>query len=120
MNFFRTLTVKRHRPLPGMNAALRRGFNCCARNPHVMAIRTGQSVTIAGHLIELRQDERTKVAVVVVTALTDRQLTETERSAVAVAADLLHKRSQRMLGCEWSVVPWVTRRPVPGPSAGER
>ena len=107
--------MKRYRPLLRLSTALRRGFNCYARNPQAMAIRTGLSVTIAGCLIEVLKDSDSMTATVVVSG--DPNKNDAVRSAVKVAADLLVGRAKRTLGEQWRVVPWVQKRPVPGPTA---
>lgn len=78
------------------------------RDPRIMAIRTGLSKTVAGHLIELDRDQETKIARVTVRPLKeDLQPTETELAAIKVAADLLAQQAKRFLGLAWKVKQWV-------------
>ena len=74
-----------------------------------MAIRTGLSKSVAGHLIELDRDTESKVATV--TVRPDPKMrysdpTEIEIAAIKVAADLLAQQAKRFLGLEWTVVQW--------------
>lgn len=82
--------------------------NFTPRDPRIMAIRTGLSKTMAGHLIELDRDQETKIARVIVRPLKeDLQPTETELAAIKVAADLLAQQAKRFLGLAWKVKQWV-------------
>ena len=79
------------------------------RDPRIMAIRTGLSKTVAGHLIELDRDQEAKIARVIVRPLKDDlpQPTEVELAAIKVAADLLAQQAKRFLGLTWTVKQWV-------------
>ena len=76
-------------------------------DPRVMAIRTGLSKTVAGHLIELERDTKKQMARVVV-----RQMsfgvppTDVELAAIKVAADLLAQQARRFFGIGWTVEEW--------------
>ena len=82
-------TLKAYRPAPIQDVG-------------IMAIRTGLSVTVAGHLIELERDERTKTARLVVTVISGHQVTGLENEAIRAAAQLLKERAERFLG-DWKV-----------------
>ncbi len=71
-----------------------------------MAVRTGLSKTVCGHLIELTRDERAKVAQVVVKPPADGTPTATEQAAVKSAADLLARQARRFFGLGWKVQDW--------------
>lgn len=79
-----------------------------------MAIHSGLSVRVAGHLIELERDELAKVAVVVVKSV---PVTQVEVEAVRVAADLLAARARRFLGQLWTVESWQPPRRAASRSA---
>jgi hypothetical protein len=83
----------------------------------VMAIHTGLSVTVAGHLIELERDEYNKTAKLVVSVIAGHQVTGLEGSAVNAAAELLARRAQRFLGQNWKIVPLPKIRETPARSA---
>lgn len=72
----------------------------------IMAIHTGLSVIVAGHLIELKRDEKRKTATVIVTSLNGRTATGTDAHALVVAADLLTERARRFFGRQWTVIQW--------------
>ena len=72
----------------------------------IMAIHTGLSVTVVGHIISLDRDEKTKRATIVVTLIKGHITTGLEGPAIKVAADLLAQRARRFLGREWTVVEW--------------
>lgn len=73
-----------------------------------MAIRTGLSKTVAGHLIELERDTKHLIAQVVVRPIKSDEPTPTdvEMAAIKVAADLLAQQSRRFLGLGWTVKEW--------------
>jgi hypothetical protein len=78
-------------------------FNCFAREPREMAIHTGLSVTVAGHVISLERDEGRKYAKLVVRVIDGHVVTGLEGEAIKAAARLLHQRAQRFLGIDWTV-----------------
>lgn len=77
-------------------------------DPRVMAIRTGLSKTVAGHLIELERDTELKTARVVVRPmkLNEPAPTDVEMAAIKVAADLLAQQAKRFFGLGWTVEEW--------------
>lgn len=77
-------------------------------DPRVMAIRTGLSKTVAGHLIELERDTERKTAKVVVRQMLPNEPTPTdvEMAAIKVAADLLAQQAKRFFGLGWTVQEW--------------
>lgn len=77
------------------------------KGTRVMAIHSGLSVTVCGHLVRLERDEKRKRAVVVVERINGHVVTGLEQSAVKVAADLLVMRAQRFLGIQWTIVGWT-------------
>jgi hypothetical protein len=79
-----------------------------------MAIHTGLSVTVAGHLLYLDRNEEQKTAVVRTKALNGVPTTM-DVHAVKVAAELLQRRAQRFLG-DWKVE--IERIAVASPLAG--
>ena len=79
---------------------------------NVMAIHTGLSVTVCGHLIQLDRDDVTKIAQVVVSVINGHHVTGLEQEAVKTAADLLLRRAQRFLGGGWTVVGWKLPKKV--------
>lgn len=83
----------------------------------VMAIHTGLSVTVCGHLIELERDEYNKVARLVVKVIEGHKVTGMEGSAVNAAARLLAQRAQRFLGQNWRIVPLPRMVETPAASA---
>ncbi len=78
-------------------------FNCFAEEPGTMAIHTGLSVTVAGHVLQLERDERNKIARIVVKVLDGHKATGVEGEAILAAAALLRKRAERFLG-DWKVI----------------
>lgn len=80
-------------------------------DPRIMAIRTGLSKTVAGHLIELERDTENKTARVVVRQMKpDAPVpTEVERTAIRVAAELLAQQARRFFGIGWTVKEWQGR-----------
>ncbi len=87
------------------------------RSNDVMAIHTGLSVTVCGHLIRLRRDERHQRAEVVVQVLDGHTITGLEVEAVKAAADMLRQRAQRFLGAGWTVAPWRCSSRITGVGA---
>lgn len=87
-----------------MNATLDRPHYPVRGAP--LAINTGLSVTVSGHIVRLNRDERRKRATVVVELLSKRLPTEVEMEAVSVAAKLLAARARRFLRAEWEVTEW--------------
>ncbi len=82
----------------------------------VMTISTGLSVTVVGHRISLDRDEKRRIAVVVVTPITNYVVTGLETSAIKAAADLLAQRARRFFGRGWEVVDW--KAPIQARGAG--
>jgi hypothetical protein len=78
-------------------------FNQYAKEPATMAIHTGLSVTVSGHLITLERDERNKVAKLVVKVIEGHEVTGLENEAIQTAAMLLKRRAERFLG-DWTVI----------------
>ncbi len=105
------------RVYPRINTrAAQQRFPAPIKDTGVMAIHTGLSVTVAGHLIELERDERTKTARLVVKVIAGHVVTGLESSAVNVAAELLARRAQRFLG-DWTVIPLPKMRELPAVGA---
>jgi len=75
-----------------------------AEDSGIMAIHTGLSVTIVGHLIELERDEERRVAKLVVRVIDGHTVTGLEADAVMAAGLLLQARAKRFLGQNWTVV----------------
>lgn len=72
-----------------------------------MAVRTGLSKSICGHIIELTRDEQAKVATVVVRPNGSVAApTDIERAAIKSAADLLAQQARRFFGIGWTVRNW--------------
>ena len=80
----------------------------------VMAIHSGLSVRVAGHLIELERDEVNRHARVVVMT---EPTAGVDAEAVKVAADLLAARARRFLGSLWTVEQWQPPRRAASRSA---
>lgn len=78
-------------------------FNRYAEEPETMAIHTGLSVTVAGHLITLERDESRKVAKLVVQVISGHSVTGLENEAIKAAGKLLKERAERFLG-DWRVI----------------
>lgn len=81
--------------------------------PHVregakMAVHTGLSKVVCGHLVSLDRDPALKVATVVVRPKPGQApLSVVELSAVTVAAELVERLARRVLGPNgWRVVEW--------------
>lgn len=87
------------------------------KDTSVMAIHTGLSVTVAGHLIALERDEYNKTAKLVVSVIEGHEVTGLESSAVNAAAELLYRRAQRFLGQNWKIVPLPKLRETAARSA---
>lgn len=84
----------------------RRRLNNLPRDPRVMAIFSGLSVTVHGYMVELERDTVAKVATVKVRRIAHYPETGLEKPALLIAAKLLAQRAQRFLGKPWRVVPW--------------
>lgn len=91
----------------GHGVSLRRLRHYDDEGARVMAIHTGLSVRVAGHLIELERDDASRTARVVVNGA---PVTTLEVEAVKAAADMLAERARRFLGIAWTVVPWDAPR----------
>ncbi len=83
------------------------------KDANVMAIHTGLSVTVCGHLIRLDRDESAQRARIVVEVINGHVVTGLEVDAVSVAADLLAARARRFLGKKWTVEAWRANRRLP-------
>lgn len=73
------------------------------RDDGIMAIHTGLSVTVAGHLVRLERDERRKVAHIMVEVINGHTVSGLETEAIKAAAELLRQRATRFLG-DWRVI----------------
>ena len=78
------------------------------KDERVMAVNTGLSKTVAGHLIRLVRDEKRRVARVVVEPLATASTypTDNEVSAIRIAAKLLAQQARRCFGLGWVVEEW--------------
>ena len=91
----------------------RRVYRELERDSNVMAIHTGLSVTVCGHLVRLERDDQAQIVKVVVEVIPGHVVTGLEVEAVQAVADLLLARARRFLGVEWKVVGWRAGRRMP-------
>lgn len=92
-----------------MNATQRRGHPPNSYNRSgVMAVRTGLSKTIAGHIIDLDRDEQTKTARIKVRPMTASTASPTavEAAAIKTGAAMLAQQARRFFGYGWTIHDW--------------
>lgn len=68
-----------------------------------MAIKTGLSVAVCGHVLRMECDDAERVARLVIEVAPGHVVTGLEYEAVRGAAELLVARARRFLGLLWSV-----------------